>query len=423
MNPDVLVIGGGSAGVAAALAAARQGADTLLVERHGFFGGAGTASLVHSFCGLYNLPQTPDAPPRLANPGIPVELERQLRIQGIAHGPVRMGKVDVLLHQPQRLALFYDQWCRKQPNLKVLLHTEVIDCVVDATRVTEVTLHCRGAAWKLNPRAIVDSSGDAMLAVLADHPWEATPSKELQRPAYIVGIGNVAAAALAGDEPLKIAGCLAKAIQAKKLPPEAAGAHFRASGALNEVFLTLDLPGDSSECPFDATDARSLTWIEMQGRETTFAIVDYLKQEIAGFGSARITTLPVRAGVRESRRWIGEVVLTEEDILESRNGDQAVANATWPLELRETARGPRWLYPREPKACGIPLGCLRARDLRNVFIAGRCLSATHRAQASIRVMGTALATGQAAGIAAANDEQDTAVLAQRVRKVLSELET
>jgi len=160
---------------------------------------------------------------------------------------------------------------------------------------------------------------------------------------------------------------------------------------------------------------------ERQGRETVFAIVEHLRAALDEFANARITALPVRAGVRESRRWIGEVVLTEEDILESRDNDSSVANATWPLELRETARGPRLLYPREPKACGIPLGCLRARDLRNVFIAGRCLSATHRAQASIRVMGTALATGQAAGIAAACEESTTEALAQHVREVLSGL--
>ena len=422
MNPDVLVIGGGSAGVAAAIAAARQGADTLLVERHGFLGGAGTASLVHSFCGLYELPPAPDSAPRVANPGLPAELERELLAQGIAHDPLRMGKVDVLMHQPQRLALFYDQWCTKQVNLKVLLHTEIVATVVESGRITEVTLHCRGASWNLHPRSIVDASGDAMLAVLAKHPWEHPPSKEMQRPAYIVGINNVAAEALGGDEPLKVAGTIAKAIQEKKLPPEAAGAHFRRSGALNEIFLTLDLPGDSPECAFDSTDARSLTWIEMQGREVTFAIVDHLRASLDGLANARITTLPVRAGIRESRSWIGERVLTEEDILESRRDEQAVANATWPIELRETARGPRLLYPREPKACGIPLGCLRARDLQNVFVAGRCLSATHRAKASIRVMGTALATGQAAGIAAASIEPNTAALAHQVRQVLSDLE-
>jgi len=420
MSPDVLIIGGGSAGVAAALAAARQGADTLLVERHGFFGGAGTASLVHSFCGLYDLPASPDAAPRVANPGIPAELERELLAQGIAHGPLRMGKVDVLMHQPQRLALFLDQWCLKQPNLKLLLHTKVMACAVEDHRIAEVTLLCRGVSWKLRPRTVVDASGDAVVAALAKHAWEKTPAHELQRPAYIVGLGDVDAAPLTGDGPLKIAGCLARAIKDKKLPAAAAGAHFRAGTTANESYLTLDLVGDSSECAFDSTDARSLTWIEMQGREVTFAIVEHLRSSLEGFAKARITTLPVRAGIRESRRWTGEAVLTEDDILTSRSGVQDVANATWPIELRETARGPRLVYPHEPKPCGIPLGALRARDLLNVFIAGRCISATHRAQASIRVMGTALATGQAAGIAAASDATDTATLAQQVREVLNQ---
>lgn len=418
MNPDVVVIGGGSAGVAAALASARQGARTLLVERHGCLGGAGTASLVHSFCGLYDLPLTPDAPPRPANPGIPAELEHELRARGIAHGPVRMGRVDVLLHQPQRLALFYDQWCLAEPNLKVLLHTEVTACAVASGQVADLTLLCRGTSWTVRPRSLVDASGDAVLAVLAGHAYEQTPSQTLQRPSYVVGLSAVAAAALSGDGPLQIAGCVARAIKDGALPPEAAGAHFRASGAPDEVFLTLDLPGDAPERPFDATDAPSLTWVEMRGRELAFALVDHLKDTLPGFAHARISSLPVRAGIRESRGWVGETVLTEDDILESRNSDTAVARATWPLELRETARGPRLHYPREPKACGIPLGCLRARDLRNVFVAGRCISATHRAQASIRVMGTALATGQAAGLAASAGEVDTTALASKVRTAI-----
>lgn len=425
MEYDVLIIGGGSAGVAAALTSARQGVKTLLVERHGFLGGAGTASLVHSFCGLYDFPRPGEAVARVANPGIPTLLESELLARAIALGPMRLGRVDVLLHQPQQLALLYDQWCLAEPNLQVLLHTDVIGCTTAEGRVTDLNLFCRGASWTARPHTIVDASGDAVLALLADHPWKQVPSQELQRPAYIIALSGVAVDALSDNGPLQIAGTLARAIKEKTLPAEAAGAHFRMSPATDEIFLTLDLPGDSPECPFDATDARSLTWVEMRGRQVAFSIVDHLQTTLAGFAHARVSTLPVRAGIRESRRWIGESVLTEEDILESRNGEQAVANATWPLELRETARGPRLLYPHEPKPCGIPLGCLRARDLRNVFIAGRCISATHRAQASIRVMGTALATGQAAGLAAAelarNPGASTSDLARQVRKVLNGL--
>jgi hypothetical protein len=132
-----------------------------------------------------------------------------------------------------------------------------------------------------------------------------------------------------------------------------------------------------------------------------FQIIDCLRREHAAFREAWIATLPTRAGVRESRRWTGKAVLTEEDLLASRKEEDAVAMAAWPMELRETAKGPKLLFPRDLRPCGIPAGCLQARDLDNVFIAGRCISTTHRAQASTRVMGTALATGEAAGRMAA----------------------
>ena len=334
-----------------------------------------------------------------------------------------MGRVDVLMHQPQRLALFYDQWCRKEPNLQVLLNTEIIGCESHIDKISMVKLCCRGLLWDLSPSVVVDASGDAVIASLARHAYDETPIEHLQRPAYIVSLIGVAADMLEGDGPLKITGALVRAIKDGALPAEAAGAHFRSSASPGEVFLTLDLPGDRPALPYNGWEPSSLTWVEMQGREIVFAIVDHLRSVLEGFASARVSALPACAGIRESRRWLGEVVLTEQDILESRTDVRAVANATWPIELRETARGPRLLYPQEPKACGIPLGALRARDLRNVFIAGRCISATHRAQASTRVMGTALATGQAAGIAATFPEQDTGKLALQVQSILSQLES
>ena len=390
-QPDVLIIGGGSAGVAAAIAAARRGAEVLLVEGGGYLGGAGTAALVHSFCGLYELRETEAEPLKIANAGLPEELERRLREEGIGE-PRRMGRVDVLMHSPQRLAAFYDRWCAAEQQLKVLLHTSVIAAQVENGRVSELTLHCRGSSMLVRPKAVVDASGDAVLASLTGHPFELAPSNELLRPAYCVGLAG------AGDlSPLEIAALIVRGIQSGSLPREAAGAQFRQieGGA---VFLTLDLPGDEN---YDSTSSTSLSAVEVIGRSLAFQIVDFLRGEHAAFREAWIATLPARAGVRESRRWIGKTMLTEEELLSSRRGDDDVAFATWPMELRETAKGPKLIYPRDLKPCGIPAGCLQARDLANVFIAGRCLSTTHRAQASTRVMGTALATGQAAGQMAA----------------------
>lgn len=395
-EPDVLIIGGGSAGVAAGVAAARAGAGALLVEHGGYLGGAGTAALVHSFCGLYELRESEDQKLRIANAGLPEELEHCLRSEGIGERR-RIGRVDVLMHSPQRLAAFYDRWCGAEKNLTTLLHTQAIAAEVNDGRVSEVVLHFRGDELRVRPKAIVDASGDAVLAPLTRHPFELSPSNELLRPAYCVGIAG------AGDlEPLELAAVIVRAIQSGALPREAAGAQFRAGLTAGEAFLTLDLPGDAAGMPYDSTEAPSLSAVEMRGRELAFQIVDFLRREHAAFRGAWIAALPARAGVRESRRWIGECVLTEENLLSSSRSGADVAFATWPMELRETAKGPKLIYPRDLSPCGIPAGALKARDLQNVFSAGRCISTTHRAQASTRVMGTALATGQAAGRLAAS---------------------
>ncbi|RYD66835.1 MAG: FAD-dependent oxidoreductase, partial [Verrucomicrobiaceae bacterium] len=132
---------------------------------------------------------------------------------------------------------------------------------------------------------------------------------------------------------------------------------------------------------------------------------------------ACISHWPVRAGVRESRRWKGQHVLTEAEVLAGTRHEDDIALATWPLEFRETNRGPKLRYPQDDRAAGIPLGCLMPESLDGVFVAGRCVSCDHGAQASVRVMGTCFATGQAAGLSAAMvADGKPENLAQAIRK-------
>ncbi|HSI11925.1 MAG TPA: FAD-dependent oxidoreductase, partial [Chthoniobacter sp.] len=122
---------------------------------------------------------------------------------------------------------------------------------------------------------------------------------------------------------------------------------------------------------------------------------------IEGFEKSYIAAWPARAGVRESRRIMGRYRLEMEDIERGAQFDDTVAFAAWPMELRETATGPRLRFPTGEEPCGIPLRSLQARDDASLFMAGRCISSSHEAQASVRVIGTCLATGEAAGLAAA----------------------
>ncbi len=183
------------------------------------------------------------------------------------------------------------------------------------------------------------------------------------------------------------------------MPKEALGLHFRSSGRAGEIFGSIDLSG-AEEGDYDPLDAGCLSRLEVRGRQVASAAVDFLRREAAGWAAAYVSHWPVRAGVRESRRWIGRHVLSEAEVLAGTRHADDIALAAWPLEFRETTRGPKLRFPEEDRAAGIPLGCLMPRDLDGVFAAGRCLSCDHGAQASLRVMGTCFATGQAAGVAA-----------------------
>ena len=390
---DVAVIGGGSAGLAAALAAARRGARTVLIEEQGFAGGMGTASLVHSFCGLYLLRREPGA--LLANPGFCGEIER-LMVAATGMGPQRHGRVDVLPQHPVEFARIADGLLGAEESLECLFHTRLTG-VSRESEGWSLRAVARGKDFSLEAGVLVDASGDAVVAGLLGDGFAMAPAACLQRPAYVFGVQCGADLDEAGR--LRAAGCLVEGVRQGRVGAEALGMSFRASGRAGEVFGTLDLSGGAEA--FDPLDPRCLTDLEMTGRRVAMEAVAWLAAREELWRGAYVRHWPARAGIRESRRWVGEHVLTEKEVLEGGRFDDEIALATWPMEMRETAKGPRLRFPNDDRPCGIPLRCLQPRGIDRLFVAGRCISADHGAQASIRVMGTCFATGEAAGKAAA----------------------
>lgn len=388
---DIAVIGGGCAGLAAAVTAAREGARTLLIERHGFLGGMGTASLVHTFCGLYLLRDEPGAV--LANPGFAEEMAgRMIAATGI--GPVRMGRLDVLPQHPVEFVRIADDLISAEPLLELRLHAQM----TGISREEDWKLQVTGERGFVLARSLVDASGDAVAAGLLGMGSAMVEAPRLQRPAYVFGVHN--AVPMDDDARLQTAGLIVEGVRAGVLPPDALGLSFRGTGRPGEIFGTLDLAGGETTADYDPLDAACLTGLEILGRATASKTIAWLAGKSVVWKGAYVSHWPVRAGVRESRRWVGEYVLTGDDLLVGRRFDDEIGLATWPMEFRETPRGPKLRFPEGNRPAGIPLRCLKPAGIDGLFVAGRCISADHDAQASIRVMGTCFVTGEAAGRAA-----------------------
>jgi hypothetical protein len=172
------------------------------------------------------------------------------------------------------------------------------------------------------------------------------------------------------------------------------GAAFRDSTFTQEMFMTMDLEaGQGQWDPFDPTKRADL---ETSGRHAAISVWRYLREHHADFHNCPPPQFPAQAGIRETARYIGDEILTGEDLAANKRFDNEIALAGWPMEKRENARGPKFRYFDQPQPAGIPNGCLKNKQYPGLFFAGRCLSADHDALASVRVMGTCMATGQAA---------------------------
>ena len=391
---DVFVAGAGSAGIAAAVCAARSGMRTLLIDRSPAPGGNVANALVHSICGLYII--SPDLIPRPANGGFAMEFAQALVDDGAAAGPVRMDKLDVLLQEPILFSRFCATLLSKEKNLTYLPNTRLIDVVTDDSRILSVKVDSCPEA--INATAFIDTTGEADLAYLAGAEWEAAPPGKLQRPAYIFSIGNVKMDAVDEEGRLEFSRKIVSGIRTGVLDPRLAATVMRPTCVPDQVQITIDLDAEGDH--YSPLNPDFLTKLQILDKNLAKQLEGNLRSQVTGFEECEITTYPASVGIRESRRIAGRHRLTSAEILQGADFEDTVCRSAWPIELRETASGPKMKYPLDGKPAGIPLRALLSRDFENLLMAGRCISSSHQAQGAIRVIGTCLAMGQAAGLAA-----------------------
>jgi hypothetical protein len=398
-NFDVVVVGGGSAGVAAAVSAAELGSHTLLLERGRFLGGNVAHAFVHTICGLYRAASEGDA--RILNPGMPGRLAAGLRAAGVAGEVERAGRVYVLPIEPPRYAAFLGELCARTAGLEVRTGSELIGVERSAENRRGWTLRARNrqrGESGISTGWLLDTSGDANAALLAGASLEAPGPAEIQLPSFIFRMAGVDRTACVGFARLRLTRAVAGAVVQGDLPAGCESVLVRPAAESDEVYVSLNLPRPT-DFVYAPLDEGQLASLATRARETAGQIAEFLRRTRPAFEKGRISAWPERIGVRESRRVLGLRELRGDDLLSGRSDPDEVARSSWPVELWHDHRRAHFVYPEA--ACSIPLGSLVSRSDPQLGMAGRCLSADHEALGALRVIGTALATGEAIGVAAA----------------------
>lgn len=372
---DVIVCGGGPAGIGAGVSAARLGLRTLLVERYGFLGGAWTANLVTPLFDGAN------------KGGISGELCDMLRAQGLIGG-LYDASCDL-----EYLKVLLDDLCL-EAGVQLLFHTQVVNTVRDGDKVTGIVVENKSGRQAFLGKIIIDCTGDGDVAALAGVPFQIgdEPHHTTQAMTTMLKLCNVD---FVQREPYEL---LELMKEGQKKAPD--------YKIVFDCPWIIDCPDGSSILQYvhvrgrTGTDAQDLTRAELEGRKQGLEAFKFLKENVRGFERAVLAQIASHIGVRETRRIKGEYCLTEEDLRGGKTFEfpDATFICEFNIDIHEedSEKQTVELIP----AYTIPYRCLVPLGVDNLLVAGRCISGTRIAMASYRVTGICLAMGQVAGTAA-----------------------
>lgn len=383
---DVVVCGAGSSGIAAAIAAAQSGARTLLVERYGFAGGTNTAAMVHSLDAMKNCRDCR----RFVVAGVAGQIIAELEaIGGLATAD---NPPETMTVHPEFFKVAADRLLARA-GVEILYHALVIGAIVEDGRLAAVELALRDGRALIRAKAFVDSTGDAALAYFAGAPCRL--DEQLQAMTLWFRVGNLAAAGSWRE------------IEAASR--EALDAAYRDGeiGIYGGPWIIRVAPGEITlncvRVRANPVDPIEMSQAEIEARSQALRIFEALRRRVPELHASYLIASAPQLHIRESRKIVGEYVLEEADVLGGATFPDAIAVGAWPIDIHPTD-GFVGVHPHKenpPEPYEIPYRCLIPLAPEGLLVAGRAISSTHRAHGSTRVQGTSMATGHAAGVAAA----------------------
>ncbi len=396
---EVVVLGGGPAGIAAATAAARAGRSTLLVERYGFLGGMGTAAGVTNFCGLH---ANVHGDIRQVVHGVADDLLQRIAALGGLNAPHALfGKTVAQAYDTAAYKIAADDLLASA-GVQVLFHAVAAGVVMEsAERVQALLVETKSGRRAVPGRAFIDCSGDGDLAAWAGARYEkGDGAGHMLYPSTMFRINGVDPQR-AGKAWETIPGLMAQAEAAGRWRFPRKGAIVRPQKSGIEWRVNLTQLANADGDAMDGTDALELSAAETLGRRQIASVAGFLK-EVPGFEASYIVDIAPQVGIRETRRVQGHYMLTERDVLDCASFNDTVGVNGWPLELH--LKGDvEFRWPKIPESRGfnhLPYRMVVPPGFDNLWVAGRCASMTHEAQSAARVTGACFVMGQAAGAAA-----------------------
>ncbi len=389
---DVLVIGGGSAGSTAAIAAAQQGSSVAIIDRSGYLGGIST-SVLDTFYGFY----CPGDAKRKVIGGIPDLVVAQLEEHKAAIArPNTYGAGTGITYDPEILKVVWESLAL-QAGVKILFHTVFVDVLKNGHgQVNGAIVMNKTGMHRILAGVVIDASGDGDVAYKAGAEYEDWHSGAVQSLTTTFRIGYVDQEKATQVRKDMLWALMKEAFASGDyaLPRLEGSVHItphRGIMATNMVRMRVE----------DPTDPIALSAAEIEGRKQALEYHRFLKDRVPGYEDSVLLNFSTYVGVRESRRIRGDYWLTRDDVVQARKQEDAIAMCGAPIEEHHSGTDTRWEYLPEGATYDIPYRSLLPEGVEGVVLAGRCLSASHDAHASVRSMGQCMAMGQAAGIAAA----------------------